>query len=134
MLTSLAGNCKKRYNINIKTGSAATLGFWGYSTIESEKVKEGSDIRFIVVLKYPTLTAEFYLMSFTTQRVGPLRDGERLGIFLDGLNRLKRAHPAVSRAGNIIIAHLIALAARRRRENRGAYFRRDFPSPDPAQA
>ncbi len=75
------------------------------------------------------------LRRMMTRYAGPLRDGEGLGVLLDFLNRLKRAYPAASRAGNIILAaHLIALAALRRRESRGAHFRRDFPAPDPAQA
>jgi L-aspartate oxidase len=61
------------------------------------------------------------------QDAGPVRDD-------DGLSRLRAWIAEQPRSNPLLVAELIAAAAQRRTESRGAHLRRDFPDTDPAQA
>ena len=61
------------------------------------------------------------------QDAGPVRDD-------DGLSRLRAWIGEQPRSNPMLVAELIAAAASRRTESRGAHLRRDFPETDPAQA
>ena len=58
---------------------------------------------------------------------GPVRDDAGLGRLSDWLADQPASNP-------VLVAGLIADAARRRTESRGGHLRRDFPATDPAQA
>jgi L-aspartate oxidase len=58
---------------------------------------------------------------------GPVRDAAGLGRLSDWLADQPASNP-------VLVAGLIADAARRRTESRGGHLRRDFPATDPAQA
>jgi L-aspartate oxidase len=58
---------------------------------------------------------------------GPVRDDAGLGRLLDWLADQPASNP-------VLVAGLIADAARRRTESRGGHLRRDFPATDPAAA
>jgi len=58
---------------------------------------------------------------------GPVRDDAGLGRLADWLSEQPASNP-------VLVAGLIAEAARRRTESRGGHLRRDFPATDPVQA
>jgi L-aspartate oxidase len=61
------------------------------------------------------------------RQAGPVRDDEGLSELAAWIAEQPRSNP-------MIVAYLIAAAASRRTESRGAHVRRDFPHTDPAQA
>jgi L-aspartate oxidase len=61
------------------------------------------------------------------RNAGPVRDEEGLSALLAWLGERPRTNP-------MIVGELIAAAALRRTESRGAHLRRDFPETDPGQA
>ena len=75
----------------------------------------------------PNPQAMAALRRIMTEQVGVVRDGAGLTAALDGIARLasREADPAL--ANSLAAATLIAAAALRREESRGAHFRSDFP-------
>lgn len=65
---------------------------------------------------------------------GLVRDDRGLTRVLDALERWARAAPpeAGELRNLLVVGRLVATAARRRRESRGAHYRSDAPQPDPA--
>lgn len=82
----------------------------------------------------PDSARERELRDLMTARVGVLRDGEGLARALAAIARLEREAASPPLRSMATTALLIAAAAYDRRESRGAHFRRDYPTPDPAQA
>ncbi len=66
--------------------------------------------------------------------VGVQRDAHGLARALDEIARLEDEASSPALRNLATAALLIAAAAYARRESRGAQFRRDFPTADPAQA
>ncbi len=75
------------------------------------------------------------LRTLMSARVGVVRDHEGLVAALRELSELEReGGPDYGFRNMVTAARLIAAAALRRTESRGAHFRSDHPEPDPAQA
>jgi L-aspartate oxidase len=68
------------------------------------------------------------------REVGVQRDARSLARALGEIASLEQATPSPASRNLATAALLIAAAAFGRRESRGAQFRRDFPTADPAQA
>lgn len=69
-----------------------------------------------------------------TADVGVVRDRNGLLAALAAITRLERQAFSVQMRNRLVAAKLIAVAAIRRQESRGAHFRSDHPEPDPALA
>jgi len=83
----------------------------------------------------PVLPAhERALRNLMARDVGVQRDAHGLTHALGEIARLERETPSPATRNLATTALLIAAAAYARRESRGAQFRRDFPTADPAQA
>jgi L-aspartate oxidase len=83
----------------------------------------------------PTFPAhERALRNLMAREVGVQRDARSLARALGEIASLEQATPSPSLRNLATTALLIAAAAFGRRESRGAQFRRDFPTADPAQA
>jgi L-aspartate oxidase len=75
------------------------------------------------------------LRAAMSRDVGVIRDSECLQRVLALVSRLQRRIPDLESLGNsFAAAKLIAAAALRREESRGAHFRKDFPEPRPELA
>ncbi len=82
-----------------------------------------------------TSESERRLRQTMAMQVGVIRDGDGLAKALAEITRIERAsrdNPALRNMA--VTALLIAAAAWRRRESRGAHFRSDYPVADPNQA
>ena len=67
-----------------------------------------------------------------SRRVGVVREADGLTAALKTLEAVGEASDGDPVIGNAVLAaRLITECARRRKESRGAHFRRDFPNPDP---
>jgi L-aspartate oxidase len=76
-------------------------------------------------------SAERALRLAMTEGVGVIRDDASLGRALSEIVALERGHASDARLANMLTtAKLVAAAAYRRRESRGAHFRGDYPVPD----
>ena len=83
----------------------------------------------------PTFPAhERALRNLMAREVGVQRDARSLARALGEVASLEQATPSPASRNLATAALLIAAAAFGRRESRGAQFRRDFPTADPAQA
>jgi L-aspartate oxidase len=75
--------------------------------------------------------AEQTLRQTMTEKVGVIRDGASLRNALATIAALERKNAGDRRLANMLVtAKLIAAAALRRQESRGAHFRRDYPLPN----
>jgi L-aspartate oxidase len=75
--------------------------------------------------------AERALRLTMTKGVGVIRDAASIRRTLNEILALERVHARNSQAANMLTsAKLIAAAAYRRKESRGAHFRSDYPVPD----
>jgi len=74
------------------------------------------------------------LRALMSAHVGVIRDEEGLSHALTEIARIERATPSPVLRNMATAALLVAAAAWRRRESRGAHFRADYPQTDPAQA
>ena len=74
------------------------------------------------------------LRALMSRQVGVIRDGDGLRSALDSITRMEREAKSPALRNMATAALLVAAAAWRRRESRGAHYRRDFPKSDPAQA
>ena len=74
------------------------------------------------------------LRALMSAHVGVIRDEEGLAHALAQISRIERRAASPALRNMAIAALLVAAAAWRRRESRGAHYRSDFPSADPAQA
>jgi L-aspartate oxidase len=74
------------------------------------------------------------LRTLMTRDVGVIRDGDVLASALSEIARIERAARSPALRNMATAAQLIAAAAWQRRESRGAHYRSDYPTPDPAQA
>jgi len=80
-------------------------------------------------------STERELRELMTASVGVIRSGPTLARAIGDLVRIERnsrEHPALRNMA--IAALMVATAAWRRRESRGAHYRSDYPESDPAQA
>jgi L-aspartate oxidase len=66
--------------------------------------------------------------------VGVIRDADGLSGALTEIAEIERAVASPALRNMATAALLVAAAAWRRRESRGAHYRSDYPQPDPAQA
>jgi L-aspartate oxidase len=69
-----------------------------------------------------------------SSEVGVIRSGVGLASALDELGAIERETRSGALRGMAVAGMLVAAAALRRTESRGAQFRSDFPTLDPAQA
>ena len=77
---------------------------------------------------------ESELRALMSRHVGVVRNSDGLAGAIGAIARMERDAPS-NRLRNIAIAALlVATAAWRRRESRGAHFREEFPKPDPRAA
>jgi L-aspartate oxidase len=74
------------------------------------------------------------LRALMSAHVGVIRDEEGLARALAEIARIERKATSPALRNMATAALLVAAAAWRRRESRGAHFRSDYPSADPAQA
>jgi L-aspartate oxidase len=74
------------------------------------------------------------LRAAMTKGVGVIRDGDGLGEALAEIAAIQHAARSPVLRNMATTAQLVAAAALRRRESRGAHYRSDFPSADPSQA
>jgi len=81
-----------------------------------------------------TSARENELRALMSRHVGVIRDGRGLAAAIAAIGRIERAATSPALRNMAIAALLVATAAWRRRESRGAHFRDDFPQPDPRQA
>jgi L-aspartate oxidase len=77
---------------------------------------------------------EAELRALMSRHVGVVRDARGLAAALDGITRIERNARSPALRNMATAALLVAAAAWRRRESRGAQYRSDFPRTDPAQA
>jgi L-aspartate oxidase len=82
----------------------------------------------------PELARERELRALMSRHVGVIRDGDELATTLSEIDRIERTARSPGLRNMATAALLIAAAAWQRRESRGAHFRSDYPSADPAQA
>lgn len=78
--------------------------------------------------------AEKALRETMTAQVGVVRDEERLAEAILTVAALERESPSLALRNMAAAALLVATAAWRRRESRGAHYRADFPADNPAMA
>ncbi|HEY2229406.1 MAG TPA: L-aspartate oxidase [Xanthobacteraceae bacterium] len=71
------------------------------------------------------------LRALMSRQVGVVRSSEGLADAIAAIARIERDAGSNAERNMAIAALLIATAAWRRRESRGAHFREDFPNPDP---
>jgi L-aspartate oxidase len=74
------------------------------------------------------------LRSIMAQQVGVIRNAEGLARALEAIARIERTTPSRALRNMATAALLIAAAAWKRQESRGAHYRSDYPQSDPAQA
>jgi L-aspartate oxidase len=75
--------------------------------------------------------AELTLRRTMTAEVGVIRDEQSLTHALSTITTLEKENKSDRRLANMLTtAKLIAVAALRRKESRGAHFRSDYPTPD----
>jgi len=74
------------------------------------------------------------LRALMSRRVGVVRDGEGLAAAIRAIVRIEREACTPALRHFAIAALLVATAAWRRCESRGAHYRQDFPKPDSSQA
>jgi L-aspartate oxidase len=136
-------------------GEVASTGVHGANRLASNSLLEGlvfaarvaADIGALGPQRRPSITAEdagapapvtstreTELRALMSRHVGVVRDGEGLADAIGAIGRIEREATAPGLRNMAIAALLVATAAWRRRESRGAHFRSDFPQPDPRQA
>jgi L-aspartate oxidase len=82
-----------------------------------------------------TNATEQALRQMMAMHVGVIRDGDGLAQAMAAITRIERTSRAQPTLHNMAVAALlIAAAAWRRRESRGAHFRSDCPHADASQA
>ncbi|MGA9601035.1 MAG: L-aspartate oxidase [Methylocystis sp.] len=74
------------------------------------------------------------LRATMSRDVGVIRDASGLARAIATIRRLRGETASEAEAAMLTTSLCIACAAYSRRESRGAHFRSDFPTPDPAQA
>jgi L-aspartate oxidase len=80
------------------------------------------------------VAAERRLRALMSSEVGVIRSGVGLASALDELGAIERETRSGALRDMAVAGMLVAAAALRRTESRGAQFRSDFPTLDPAQA
>jgi L-aspartate oxidase len=81
-----------------------------------------------------TLRRENELRALMSRHVGVVRNRDGLADAIGAMARMERSAGSSRLRNMAIAALLVATAAWRRRESRGAHFRQDFPEPDPRAA
>ncbi len=69
-----------------------------------------------------------------SRHVGMVRNGGGLAAAISAIARIEREAKSQMLRNMAVAALLVATAAWRRRESRGAHYREDFPQPDPREA
>jgi L-aspartate oxidase len=80
------------------------------------------------------LRRESELRALMSRHVGVVRNRDGLADAIGGIARVERGAGSSRLRNTAIAALLVATAAWRRRESRGAHFREDFPKPDASAA
>jgi aspartate oxidase len=88
----------------------------------------------LAALNGPVAADERALRNLIAREVGVQRNARSLAHALGEIASLEQATPSPALRNLATTALLIVAAAFGRRESRGAQFRRDFPTADPAQA
>jgi L-aspartate oxidase len=79
-------------------------------------------------------SCENELRALMTRHVGMVRNGSGLAAAISAIARIEREAKSQMLRNMAVVALLVATAAWRRRESRGAHYRDDFPQADPRQA
>jgi L-aspartate oxidase len=74
------------------------------------------------------------LRALMSRHVGVVRNAEGLAAAINAIARIEREADTQGLRNMAVAALLVATAAWRRHESRGAHFREDFPQSDPTQA
>ena len=74
------------------------------------------------------------LRALMSRHVGVVRDSDGLAAAIGAIADIEREARSQALRTMAVAALLVATAAWRRRESRGAHYREDFPQPDPSQA
>jgi L-aspartate oxidase len=139
-------------------GEVATTGVHGANRLASNSLLEGlvfaarvaEDISWLVQRRPNAFAAEFdspageplhiedsrenELRALMSRHVGMVRNGDGLAAAIGAIARIEREAKSQLLRNMAVAALLVATAAWRRRESRGAHYRDDFPQANPSEA